>query len=188
MKDGSIMRTFAIKNDKHRKRPAQSWLYYDENTRQFSIKISRDVNINDLPFMLMLFAEDGIFEIDDKWSKKFVQSRIVPPERQNLGDVLLAHGLEFYDEFDFLMFDMGRCCQDDYYLEEVTNEEPNRPYSYLIADARKEAGLTQAELAKHCGIKQSNLSRLENGVVEPSLKTLENIAKALGKKLEIRFI
>ena len=72
--------------------------------------------------------------------------------------------------------------------KEITEHEKVRPYSYVIAKARKEAGLTQKELAEKCGIKQGNLSRLENGVTDPSIETLETIAESLGKKLEIRFV
>ena len=182
------MRIFAIKDDKHRKRPAQSWLYYDEEKKEFSIKIGKDANIQDLPLMLTFLAEKGEYEIGSEWAMKFVKSRIVPPERQNLGAILLAHGLKFYDEFEFLMFDMGRCSHDDYYLEEIEAFDEKKPCSYLISKSRKDAGLTQAQLAKLCGIKQCNLSRLENGVVNPSIDTLESIADALGKKLEIRFV
>ena len=182
------MRIFAIKNDKHKKRPAQSWLYYDEDKKLFSIKISKDANIQDLPIMLSILAEKGEYETEGKWPLKFVQSRIVPPERQNLGAILQAHGLEYYDEFDFLMFDMGRCSHDDYYLEEVVEPQVLKPYSYVISESRINAGLTQNELALKSGLKQANLSRLENGVVNPSIETLEAIAKGLGKKLEIRFV
>ena len=138
--------------------------------------------------MLSCLAEKGEYEIGSKWALNFVKSRIVPPERQNLGGILLAHGMEYYNEFDFLLFDMGRCCHDDYYLEEIKEPEDLKPYSYIIADAREKAGLTQKELAEKSGIKQGNLSRLENGVVNPSLETLEAIAKSLGKKLDIRFV
>ncbi|MBO4818910.1 MAG: helix-turn-helix transcriptional regulator [Firmicutes bacterium] len=182
------MRIFAIKNQKHKKRPAQSWLYYDEDNYEFSIKISKGADTSDLPLMLSCLAEKGEFEVGDKWARRFVQSRIIPPERQNLGAILLSHGLEYYDEFEFLMFDMGRCCHDDYYLEEIQETSAAKPYSYLVAEARNKAGLTQMQLAESSGIKQCNISRIENGAVDPSLETLEAIAKGLGKKLDIRFI
>ena len=65
--------------------------------------------------------------------------------------------------------------------------EPKRSLSYLIAEERKKSGLTQAQLSERCGIKQSNLSRLENGSAEPTIETLELIAKGLGKELKIYF-
>jgi transcriptional regulator with XRE-family HTH domain len=35
---------------------------------------------------------------------------------------------------------------------------------------------------------RSDISRLENGTANPSLKTMKRIAEGLGRKLEIRFI
>ncbi len=56
--------------------------------------------------------------------------------------------------------------------------------SELIA-ARIEKGMTQAEIAKKIGTKQSAIARLEGGNVNPSLDFLEKIAKVLGCKLTI---
>ncbi len=181
------MRIFAIKNEKHRKRPAQSWLIYDEETDNFSIRISRNADKEDLPLMLICAVEKGQYELGDRLARRFVSERIIPSERQNLGSIMAAHGMDHYDVFDFLMIDMGRCSQDDCYLEEVDEMEPKRSLSYLIAEERKKSGLTQAQLSERCGIKQSNLSRIENGTSEPTIETLELIAKGLGKELKIYF-
>jgi len=45
---------------------------------------------------------------------------------------------------------------------------------------RKEKGMRQSELALLTGLKQPNLSRIENGLVAPRHSTLERIAKAMG--------
>ncbi|MCK6472240.1 MAG: helix-turn-helix domain-containing protein [Planctomycetes bacterium] len=50
----------------------------------------------------------------------------------------------------------------------------------VISVLRQERGLRQAELAVITGLKQPNLSRIENGVVVPRRATLEKIAEALG--------
>lgn len=50
----------------------------------------------------------------------------------------------------------------------------------VIHVLRQERGLRQAELAVITGLKQPNLSRIENGVVVPRRATLEKIAEALG--------
>jgi transcriptional regulator with XRE-family HTH domain len=58
--------------------------------------------------------------------------------------------------------------------------------------ARKQAGLTQAEVAERMGAKRSAVARLEStlasGKHSPSLVTLQKYAKAVGKRLEIRFV
>lgn len=45
---------------------------------------------------------------------------------------------------------------------------------------RNDQGLTQQEVGDRAGLATSYVSRIENGHVEPSLKTLSKIAKALG--------
>lgn len=55
----------------------------------------------------------------------------------------------------------------------------------MIMERRLKAGLTQAELAKKIGTKQSAISRIEQGSYNPSLALLVKLSKALGAKLEI---
>lgn len=49
-----------------------------------------------------------------------------------------------------------------------------------IREARKAAGMSQAELAEKAGLTQSHVSRLENGDHSPSHQTVKKIADALG--------
>ena len=55
-----------------------------------------------------------------------------------------------------------------------------------IIDARIKVGLTQEELAKRIGTKQSAIARLESGNVNPSISFLEKISHALGLTLKIQ--
>ena len=57
------------------------------------------------------------------------QQRIIPQDRQNIGQILRDNGLKEYDEFSLLMLTMGRCEQDDCYLEEI----PSDPLPELLA-------------------------------------------------------
>ncbi|MBF8435508.1 helix-turn-helix domain-containing protein [Halanaerobiaceae bacterium Z-7014] len=52
---------------------------------------------------------------------------------------------------------------------------------------RIENDLTQKELADKIGTRQSAISRLENDDYNPSVEFLNKVAKALDKKLEIKF-
>jgi transcriptional regulator with XRE-family HTH domain len=54
----------------------------------------------------------------------------------------------------------------------------------IIHLMRKEKGMRQSELALLTGLKQPNLSRIENGLVSPRQVTLEKIAKALGVEVQ----
>ena len=55
---------------------------------------------------------------------------------------------------------------------------------------RKDAGLTQEEMAELLHTKKSNISRLENvnSKVSPKLSTIEEYAKAVGYKMEVSFL
>jgi ribosome-binding protein aMBF1 (putative translation factor) len=54
----------------------------------------------------------------------------------------------------------------------------------LIREARKEAHLTQEELAEKTGTKKSYISRLENGKIDIQISTLFKIfEKGLGKRI-----
>jgi predicted transcriptional regulator len=73
-------------------------------------------------------------------------------------------------------------------FERIEREE--MPMFDAILRARREAGLTQAEVATRMGTKASAVARLENALMtgspSPSLATLRKYAFALGKRLEIR--
>lgn len=57
----------------------------------------------------------------------------------------------------------------------------------IIIEKRIEQGLTQTELAKKIGTKQSAISRLEQGSYNPTIAFLRKLAEALGAELHISF-
>ena len=54
-----------------------------------------------------------------------------------------------------------------------------------ILEARKDKGLTQAELEAISGVKQSFIAWLENNRMDPQLTTILKILKPLGKTLSV---
>lgn len=55
----------------------------------------------------------------------------------------------------------------------------------ILLDARKEAKVTQSELAKRINATKSYISRIENGTISPSVSTFYRIMNALGLRIEI---
>lgn len=51
--------------------------------------------------------------------------------------------------------------------------------------ARQEAGLTQAGLARRAGVSQQQIAKLEDPDSNPTIETLEKVARALGRRLEV---
>ena len=72
------------------------------------------------------------------------------------------------------------------YKEYKRLEPKYRLISQLIG-VRVKKGLTQKDLAKKLGTKQSAIARLESGNYNPTLEFLQKTAKALGTKLVINF-
>ncbi|ACL19496.1 transcriptional regulator, XRE family [Desulfitobacterium hafniense DCB-2] len=54
-----------------------------------------------------------------------------------------------------------------------------------ILAARKEKGITQAELDSLCGVKQTHIARIENNNTDPQLSTIFKILRPLGKTLAV---
>lgn len=57
--------------------------------------------------------------------------------------------------------------------------------AHAVAAARAIVGISQKQLAERSGIDQSDISKIERGIANPSVATLDRIAKALGGRLAI---
>jgi predicted transcriptional regulator len=73
------------------------------------------------------------------------------------------------------------------FAAEWKRQEPEREYIKAIVGARIEQNMTQEELSMKTGIRQSNISRIENGYCSPTVATLQQIAAGMGKTLHIEF-
>jgi len=71
----------------------------------------------------------------------------------------------------------------------LAEAEANDSVARKIYELRRRAGLTQQQLAKQVGTTTSVISRLEDADYEGhSLAMLRRIAKALNKRVELRFV
>lgn len=66
--------------------------------------------------------------------------------------------------------------------------QPERAIIQAMIDARKTSGLTQKQLAEKTGIAQGDISKLENGSANPSLRTLQRLAAGMGMQLKVEFL
>ncbi len=53
----------------------------------------------------------------------------------------------------------------------------------LIKDARRQAGLTQAQLALRLGVSQAAVAKLERPCANPRISTLEDVLRMTGRRL-----
>ena len=78
--------------------------------------------------------------------------------------------------------------KDPEFKKEYDALEPEFSIIQAIIDARKNSGMTQKDLAEKTGITQGDISRLENGSANPSLKTLQRLAEGMGMTLKLEFV
>lgn len=76
---------------------------------------------------------------------------------------------------------------DSNFTKEYEKSQKTFELTKKIIAARISCNMTQEELSKATGIKQSNISRIENGATSPTYSTLQALAKGMGKELIIDF-
>ena len=114
------------------------------------------------PIFLKLTLEDNLFQ----------NGKIAPG----------GCGIIFNDEIDIAaeeIFQKGKLIKQrniDDVLLKIANQ---------VSEARELKGITQTQLSKITGIHQAEISKIERGIGNPSIKTLERIAKGLGLNLEL---
>ena len=89
------------------------------------------------------------------------------------------------DDFDKYL---AKSLKDPEFKKEWDNSELEFQIQDMLVKARAAANISQTELAKLSGIRQSNISRIENGNCIPKLETLSILAKAMGKCLKIDIV
>ena len=70
--------------------------------------------------------------------------------------------------------------------EEATAKAREEYNAQILLDARKNARLTQAELAERIGADKGYISRIERGITVPTVATLYKIAAAMGLTVELK--
>lgn len=81
--------------------------------------------------------------------------------------------------------------------ERLKDEDFKKKYDELTPEyevvkaflkARKQCNMTQKELAEKSGIAQSDISKLENGNSNPSIKTLQRLASSMNMHIKVEFV
>lgn len=78
--------------------------------------------------------------------------------------------------------------KDPEFKKEWDDIQPEMDVIRAMIDNRIAQNLTQKELAERTGINQADISKLENGTRNPSLKMLKRLAAGMGMALKIEFI
>ena len=97
------------------------------------------------------------------------------------GKMMGAYGIVWNDALDI---ETETIYEDG---ETVRHEKPivHLEAAHAVAAARAIAGIPQKQLTELSGTDQSDISKIERGIANPSVATLDRIAKALGGRLAI---
>jgi hypothetical protein len=117
------MKIFAIRDEENKPRKNLGFLFYYENEKQFFVELPENADPWETPLLLASSAERGEYTVGAKWSGLWVKQRIIPPDRQNIGQILRDNGMEEYDEYRLLTLATGRCAQDSCYISPVKEED-----------------------------------------------------------------
>lgn len=80
---------------------------------------------------------------------------------------------------------LARCRQDPEYREVENRLKPFMDLADEVLRLRMERGWTQEELAERVGTAQANVSRLENGLANPTLEFLQKLSDAFETELRV---
>lgn len=78
--------------------------------------------------------------------------------------------------------------QNNEFKKEYKAIQPGMNVIRAIVDARTSQNLTQKEFDRRSGINQADISCIENGTRNPSLKLLKILADGMGMVLKIEFV
>ena len=77
--------------------------------------------------------------------------------------------------------------KDPEYIAAQNELRPILDIANEVLHQRLARGWSQSELARRAGTKQANISRLESGLLNPSIKFLQKIGEAFGIELIVKF-
>ena len=78
--------------------------------------------------------------------------------------------------------------KDEKFRKEYMALGPEFQIIRVLLDGRKEKKLTQKQLSELTGINQADISKIEKGVANPSLKTIQRLADGLNMSVKIEFV
>ena len=78
--------------------------------------------------------------------------------------------------------------KDETFKKEYEALEPEYEIISSLIDARKSNNVTQKQLSEATGIAQSDISKIENGSANPTLKLLQRLAEGLNMSLKVELV
>lgn len=111
------MKIFAIRN----KNNIFGCLFSSADYRDYYIEINDEVSPQTVFFKL--FIEKGRLVINSDWSKRYIEERAIPSNRQNIADIMKSCQMDYYNELVIFLKANGKSSMDDLYIKEIKEGE-----------------------------------------------------------------
>ena len=114
------MKSYAIYDEELNRETPIGYLFYYERAEKFIIELCRDLDEWSAPLLFQGLVKKKVYTIPHAIAQMWVEERIIPSGRQNIGSILKNHKLQSYSEIALLNLSKGRCSQDSCYIAEVS--------------------------------------------------------------------
>ncbi len=96
-------------------------LLYYKKSKTFIVELREALDEWTAPLHFTRQVREGIYTMPRTLSRMWARARIIPPDRQNIGDILKNSGMKEYDEMRLLELSSGRCSQDFMHIRKTSH-------------------------------------------------------------------
>lgn len=111
------MKIYEIRN----KEDIFGYLFYNKKIDDYYIELN--TNINNHPIFFNEFIKKGKASINNYWTKKWIDERVIPYSRQNINSILKINDFASYDELEIFIKMKGKSSMDDTFIKEIKIDE-----------------------------------------------------------------
>ncbi|MCD8098887.1 MAG: helix-turn-helix domain-containing protein [Lachnospiraceae bacterium] len=147
----------------------------------------KSVETGDNLILTATFLDGTVKEYDVKVLFKIYPQMKALEDRKLFDSVQIdvgGYGISWNDDLDL---ESETVWEDGIWIETRPSDSRQR-LAARLAEARALTGMTQKQLAEKTGIYQADISRIERGIANPSISTLQRLAEGLEMDLDVRFI
>lgn len=156
---GGTVRTFEIYDAHCHPRTPIGMLYVEDG--ECHIRLDANATESTVPLLFMPFVRRGEQEIPPEWTLRWIEERVVPSGRQNLGAILKENGLKEYDPIALFIEGEGVSSQDDFKIREVSLSHTD--YAHVKLSPKEHAGQTDYASVKLPSSKHASQLGLQVG-------------------------
>ena len=117
------MRIFAIHDKDIESNKAIGYLFFYERSNEFVIELADFLDEWTAPILFSSLVKNNILTVPKDISKLWVEERVIPTGRQNIGLILKNAKLTTYNEGKLLALSNGISSQDSCYIDEISEND-----------------------------------------------------------------